>query len=206
MGFHPPQALPPRRRQITVPAPNVRSLNARHELFAQAVAKGRTQTDAYGDAGYNPHRGNASKLAQRKIIQARVAEIQAEAHAVEARANELLAEQIAITKEKVLEQLGAIAFARASGEITVRDKLAALEKLGKYFGLFRERAELTGNLAVDVVDETDALETLRSRILSIRSRRANLAPPAAGDQPEGSDGADMGLALLGEAITKATAG
>jgi phage terminase small subunit len=30
--------------------------NARHEKFAQALAKGKSATDAYNEAGFKPHR------------------------------------------------------------------------------------------------------------------------------------------------------
>ncbi|WP_455872862.1 hypothetical protein [Rhizobium yanglingense] len=36
--------------------------NARHEKFAQALAKGKTATEAYAEAGFKPHDGNAARL------------------------------------------------------------------------------------------------------------------------------------------------
>jgi phage terminase small subunit len=58
------------------PAPKLN--NPRHERFAQAFAKGRTQRQAYTDAGYsNPARAN--RLAKKPKVQARVAEIMEEA-------------------------------------------------------------------------------------------------------------------------------
>lgn len=50
--------------------------NARHEAFAQALAKGKTATEAYADAGYKPNRSHASRLVANGNITARVAEIQ----------------------------------------------------------------------------------------------------------------------------------
>ena len=38
--------------------------NARHERFAQGVASGMSATGAYEDAGYEPDRGHASRLAR----------------------------------------------------------------------------------------------------------------------------------------------
>lgn len=49
--------------------------NARHELFAQSLAKGKTADDAYALAGYKPNRGNASSLKANQNIDARVREI-----------------------------------------------------------------------------------------------------------------------------------
>ena len=49
--------------------------NARHELFAQALAKGETATAAYAAAGFEPNDGNASRLKGNDRIEARVSEI-----------------------------------------------------------------------------------------------------------------------------------
>lgn len=49
--------------------------NAKHEAFAQALAKGKTATQAYADAGYKPDRKNASRLTTKDDIQRRVDEI-----------------------------------------------------------------------------------------------------------------------------------
>jgi hypothetical protein len=51
-------------------------LNPRHEAFAQALAKGKTADEAYAQAGYRPHRSNASRLSANDNIRARVAELQ----------------------------------------------------------------------------------------------------------------------------------
>ncbi|ASY62508.1 hypothetical protein SJ05684_c10510 [Sinorhizobium sojae CCBAU 05684] len=50
--------------------------NARHEKFAQALAKGKTATDAYAAAGYKGDRTAASRLSTNVNISRRVEEIQ----------------------------------------------------------------------------------------------------------------------------------
>lgn len=50
--------------------------NAKHERFAQELAKGATADEAYQAAGYSENRGNASRLKANESVQARVAEIQ----------------------------------------------------------------------------------------------------------------------------------
>ena len=50
--------------------------NARHERFAQELAKGKSQGDAYTEAGYKPSRSAAARLAADVNICERVAEIQ----------------------------------------------------------------------------------------------------------------------------------
>lgn len=49
--------------------------NARHERFAQALAKGETASAAYEAAGYSPDRGAASRLSANVSIEARVTEL-----------------------------------------------------------------------------------------------------------------------------------
>lgn len=50
--------------------------NPKHERFAQELAKGRTQAEAYQTAGYKPSEPNASRLTSNDKVAARVAEIQ----------------------------------------------------------------------------------------------------------------------------------
>lgn len=51
----------------------------KHEAFAQALANGKSQTDAYAIAGYKAHRQNASRLMTNDDVQARVKELQEKA-------------------------------------------------------------------------------------------------------------------------------
>ena len=68
--------------------------NPRHEKFAQALAKGKTADEAYGEAGYKPHRGNASTLRTNQSVSSRVAEIQGRA-----------AERAAVTIQSLTDEL-----------------------------------------------------------------------------------------------------
>ncbi|WP_050044743.1 hypothetical protein [Bradyrhizobium sp. LTSP849] len=49
--------------------------NHGHELFAQALADGKSRADAMVAAGYNWHRGNQNRLAQSPDVIARVEEL-----------------------------------------------------------------------------------------------------------------------------------
>jgi phage terminase small subunit len=49
--------------------------NAKHEAFAQALAKGQSADDAYVSAGFKYNRGNASRLKTNENIVKRVAEL-----------------------------------------------------------------------------------------------------------------------------------
>lgn len=53
--------------------------NPKHERFAQALAKGLSQSDAYKEAGYRPSRSAAARLAADVNICERVAFIQTKA-------------------------------------------------------------------------------------------------------------------------------
>lgn len=49
--------------------------NPRHELFAQELAKGKSQLEAYTIAGFKPNEGHACRLASNGKVAARVEEI-----------------------------------------------------------------------------------------------------------------------------------
>lgn len=77
--------------------------NARHEKFAQAIAKGKTITEAYAEAGYKGNRKAASNLWTNVDIRNRVDEITG-------KVNERVIDKLAITKERVAAELAKIAF------------------------------------------------------------------------------------------------
>jgi phage terminase small subunit len=51
--------------------------NARHEKFAQAIAKGKTADEAYVEAGYSFNRGNAARMKANESIRKRAEQITA---------------------------------------------------------------------------------------------------------------------------------
>lgn len=85
--------------------------NARHERFAQELASGKSGSEAYILAGFEPNRHNASRLKTNETVQARVAEIlQAAALRVE------------ITQARVLEELGKLGFSDIRKVVTWRSQ------------------------------------------------------------------------------------
>jgi len=72
--------------------------NSRHERFAQALAKGLSQSEAYEEAGYKPSRSAAARLAADVNICERVSAIQNRA-----------AERTEISVASITERLLAIA-------------------------------------------------------------------------------------------------
>jgi len=74
--------------------------NARHERFAQELAKGKTQVEAHVLAGYKRNDSNAAQLAANPAIVARVTEINGKA-----------AEKVGVSIQRVLDELSKIGFA-----------------------------------------------------------------------------------------------
>jgi len=106
--------------------------NARHERFAQELAKGKSQAEAYEAAGYSPSEPNASRMTRNDKVQARVAELQTKG-----------AERTALTIETVTNRLLLIAdkaeaLSEASGLAVAR---AAMMDAAKINGLIVERSE-----------------------------------------------------------------
>jgi len=110
--------------------------NARHERFAQELAKGKTADEAYQEAGYSENRGNATRLKANESVASRVAEIQNAA-----------AKRTEITVASITERLLAIA---SKGEGTSEAPMlavarASLMDAAKLNGLVVEKQELTGS-------------------------------------------------------------
>lgn len=143
--------------------------NPRHELFAQAIAKGKSQIEAHAAAGFNPHRSNASKLARTANVIARIAELHNRSVDMERAATEKAAERLSIDREWVLSRLvenvnRAMQAVKAGGpkgdgpgEYRYDGAVAnaALALIGKELGMFIERTE---NLNVERV-VSDSLPT-----------------------------------------------
>ena len=127
---------------------------AKRERFAQLVAEGKSGTDAYIEAGHKVSRKvagvNASRWLRDPEIKARIAELAAQRAAVEEKATEqalvAAAEELGISKERILREIGDIAFATAEqlnqwgapSPKHLQAKLSALSSLGKQYGMFKD--------------------------------------------------------------------
>jgi hypothetical protein len=97
--------------------------NHKHEWFAQELAKGKSQGEAYAETGYAPSDQHASRLASNGKIQARIAEIQARS-----------AIRHEVTLASLMQEAGEIQAAAitanqlsaASQALTIKAKLAGL--------------------------------------------------------------------------------
>jgi len=106
--------------------------NSRHERFAQALAKGLSQSEAYEEAGYKPSRSAAARLAADVNICERVSAIQNRA-----------AERTEISVASITERLLAIAAkAEKSGDAPMLQAArASLMDAAKLNGLVVEKGE-----------------------------------------------------------------
>ncbi len=110
--------------------------NARHETFAQGLAKGLTADEAYQKAGFKPNRGNAATLKANQSILDRVTELQSKA-----------VKKIEITVDSLaqeLEEARAIALAEKQSSAAV----SATMGKAKLFGLGVENRRMSGTIQI----------------------------------------------------------
>ena len=134
--------------------------NARHERFAQELAKGKTQDAAYELAGYSPDRGAASRLSANINVQARLETLKAGA-----------AKRTEHTAASLAERLLKIA---AKGEESPEAPMlsvarASITDAAKLLGLVKTKHEHTGpnggplqtlDLTHATAEQLDALEAI----------------------------------------------
>jgi hypothetical protein len=101
--------------------------NAKHELFAQAPAKGMPAIRAYEEAGYKPDRGAACRLSANVSVRARLSEL------LEKAAERTLVTIKSVTEE--LEKARQLALQTKSASAAI----AASMGKGKLHKLFEER-------------------------------------------------------------------
>lgn len=135
--------------------------NPKHERFAQELAKGKSQVEAYAAAGYKPDDGAASRLSGNVRIAARVQEIAQRG-----------AKRAEVTIESLIQEAADIqASAVEAGQHSAA--IAALTAKAKLAGLWVEKNENT-NRNVDPAAVSDA--ELAAVIQSDGSQGASTAP------------------------------
>jgi phage terminase small subunit len=125
--------------------------NIRHERFAQGIAQGKPATHAYIQAGYkargNSAEVNASRLLRNAQVQHRIAELAEETRQQAiANAEELQRILTSIAREQATEEQ-----LTRSGDVAVlkvgaRDRIKAIELLGRARGVWSPVAADTGEL------------------------------------------------------------
>jgi hypothetical protein len=136
--------------------------NPRYELFAQTLARGVSQSDAYVEAGFQSTTpdgiaNNAARLAAKPEVKQRVDELLARAakHA-ELRAADILS---ALLEDRSL--------ARERGQVAAA--IRALELYGKQIGMFVDKREIKTGVLDDLNPEQ--LDTITEAAIAIAARR-----------------------------------
>jgi hypothetical protein len=113
--------------------------NARHELFAQSIAQGKTQAEAYQLAGYKDDRRNASHLRDRPEIEERIRQLTTKN-----------AEKVEITAQYLTNRLIRLAD-RAEERGNESAAVSALDKAAKIngFGLDKTHVSIENNVTPD---------------------------------------------------------
>lgn len=135
--------------------------NPKHERFAQELAKGRTEGEAYVLAGYASDRGNASRLTANDSVQARVAEI-VERAAVRAEVSKSWVMERLMRNAQMCLGEEPMVVPTPEGEEPVaeyrRDPAAAntaLQLLGKELGMFVDRSISATTTLEEMLDKLD---------------------------------------------------
>lgn len=154
--------------------------NARHERFAQELAKGKSQIEAYEIAGYKPDEPNASRLTSNDKVQARVAEILGRAAERTVLTKQWVIERLVQNVDRALQAQEVMRGDEGTGEYRYDGAVAnrALELLGKELGMFVDRREIGDPGDFDRLTEQE----LEAKILE-RARQLNI-PIGAGDSTQ----------------------
>jgi hypothetical protein len=128
--------------------------NARHERFAQELAKGETADAAFVAAGYVRNRGNATRLKANESVSARVLELKGKA-----------ADKAVVTVESLTQRLLNIA---EKGEGSPDAPLlsvarASIMDVAKLNGLIIDRSKVGIDLSGMSQEELEFLDRILSR-------------------------------------------
>lgn len=152
--------------------------NAKHEQFCQLVAKGMTATDAYVEIGFTPSGRNAGRLRCTPKIVDRIDELMARGAA---RAEVTVERTVRELADMAFYDPGELGAADISGPkdiqklpeplrraivgwhwdkfgnfvLKLANKDGALDKIGRYLGMYRDKVEHSGGVSI-VIGDADA--------------------------------------------------
>ena len=133
--------------------------NARHERFAQLLAEGKAPSKAYEEAGDSPDSEAACRLSAK--VSRRVSQLLAKA------ANKVVINLETLTEMFIEDRQAAHKHAQIAAAVS------AGEKSGRLYGMFIERAEITGKNGAPLI--ASPLEEIEQRLQSLSERQK---PPA----------------------------
>lgn len=166
--------------------------NARHERFAQNLAKGMHQAKAYKEAGFSAaHRSSSSVLARKPHIRARVDEILKARGEAATQTFVAVERKFELTRQWVVEKLvknAEIALGerpvqtrsdgleyRYDGAVAAR----SLELLGREVGLFVERKQIDVVADIKRLSDAELLQQIRETAGELLELTAEDATPEA---------------------------
>lgn len=144
--------------------------NPRHEIFAQALAKGVGTNEAFEAAGFKPNPGNARRLKMDEAIAKRIEAILSEREHIHSRAVERAIERTAVTIESLTDDLARIAM-KAEGLNNgpgLNAARAAKMDIARLNGMIIERSEIgkPGDFSRMTEDELERFISERTRRIS----------------------------------------
>jgi len=164
--------------------------NPRHELFAQAIAKGASQREAYKAAGYGVKSdaaadASASRLLSGGKVQARISELQSRAAEKAMLTKAWVIERLLENVERAMEAIPVLdAAGNPTGKYVYNGNVAnrALELLGKEMNMFIERKEIGRPGSFDMLDDEELdsmIEALAAEVIELE-QQLPLPPPKKG--------------------------
>ena len=138
--------------------------NRRHELFAQAIVKGKAVGEAYVEAGYKPSPSSPSRLLDDDRIKQRIQELLGRQGTNVVLTRQYVIEALIENAEKALGRkpvkIGSNGHARET--FVYRGDVAnqAIRLAGLEFGLFVERKEIKHTSDLAKLSDTELLEVL----------------------------------------------
>lgn len=138
--------------------------NQRHELFAQAIVKGKTYGEAYVEAGYRPSPSAPSRLFEDVRIKARIQELMGRQGVGLVLSRQYVVEALIENAEKALGRkpvkIGHNGDAKETFVYRGDVANAAIRLAGLEFGLFVERKEIKHTSDLAKLSDVELLEVL----------------------------------------------
>ena len=119
--------------------------NARQERFAQAIAKGATQTDAAIKAGYKNPKGNAHRIMENEDVKARIAELA-----------EKIAERTVVSVERLVKEAARLAYSNVTDIVSFKGKTLTL----------KDSAELTDDITAAISEVSKTKDGIKIKLHS----------------------------------------
>ena len=124
--------------------------NQKHEMFAQLIAGGSSNVDAFEKAGYPRHNANASRLRLNERVDRRIRELGSQ------RAGAVQIAALSAAEKAGVDQFWVMRNLRTNAVMAMRrnDRAAAtrcIELIGKHLGMFVDKKQID----INVVDDSD---------------------------------------------------